>query len=44
MTRVRVFVFFEKALVANGTRRVRGRGDCYGDGTVTLVAEERLIG
>ena len=44
LIRIRVFVFFEKAIVANGTRRVRGRGNCYGDRTVTLVAKERLIG
>ena len=44
LIRIRVFVFFEETLVAYGTRRVRGRRDCYGDGTVTLVAKERLIG
>lgn len=45
MIRVWVFVFFEETLVANGTSRIRRRrGYCYINGTVALVAEERLIG
>lgn len=43
LIRDRVFVFFEEATLAYGTRGIGGRYS-DGDSTVTLVAEERFIG